>query len=191
MNKVVIGVIAFVVLALFGLGFYAERHITVLGEESGQSTQTVYVATTTLRYEATTTEVEVPGGRTYSTGRTATAYTGYSSQPAYVGPAYRNTIYGLTVPGIYQVTESAGGVYAGVPTSASYNFYTNGVLAFTINVWSKEAWNNIRIQETINVAETKNVNQYFGEGHFLGSNKVWIYSYIPGSYTPPTGIRFY
>lgn len=105
-------------------------------------------------------------------------------------PAYHNATYGLTIPGVYAVTPVAVSPYGGVSPVASYSFNYNGVYAFTINVFSKEEWNNIRIQETLS-ADAGTTNAYLGEGTYLGENKTWIFSVIPAAYTTPSGVYFY
>lgn len=118
--------------------------------------------------------------------QTASVITAYPS-----GPYYHNNLFGLSVPGIYVVQNGALNSYGNVAPTASYDFYYTGVKLFTINVFSKEEWNNIRIQETVQ-SDAGTKNAYLGEGHYLGENKTWIYSFEPSTYAvPPSGILFY
>lgn len=189
-SGVVIGVIAVIVLILIGLGLYAYKNPVEVAQNGESSTRIEYVATTTTTYVSTTTTAYEPDitARTYTAPRSQSYGGTYAS-----GSAYHNG-YGLTVPGSYTVTTGQD-VYAGVYDTASLHFHLpaqagQGAQAFQINVWSKEQWNDIRIQETINAKEGTGPT-YFGEGSYLGENFTWIYSVIPGSYNPLAGIRFY
>lgn len=189
-SGVVMGIIALCLVVLIGLGIYAYSNTVTVADDSStaSSTQVVYVATTTTSYVATTTTTEVlvprtskPVATSYVAPRTNTAssYSAYTSVNGYHSP------YGLTVPGNYYPTIGRD-VYAGVYDTASLHFS-----GFQINVFSKEEWNDIRIQETVNNKEGTGPT-YFGEGSYLGENKTWIFSIIPGAYgTVPYGIRFY
>ncbi|MBX4195471.1 hypothetical protein KW796_00740 [Candidatus Parcubacteria bacterium] len=190
-SGVVIGVVAFVVLVLAVFGVYAYKNpVEVSYGNSQPETEIIYVATTTTSYVSTTTtlynrsQATAPATkpRASSSGQSASAYIGYS------GTAYRNASFGLTVPGSHSVTVGRD-AYAGVSDTASLHFYQGGVHAFQINVWSKEQWNDIRIQETMNAKQGTGPT-YFGEGSYLGENKTWIFSVIPGS-SIPSGVQFF
>ncbi|MEK9200419.1 MAG: hypothetical protein AAB909_00430 [Patescibacteria group bacterium] len=167
------GLLAISILIFFG--FYASNRSMTINSE-GKNINTAYEATTSVSFVSTTTTREV-----------ANTYLVYG---AFTGPAYRNTTYSLTIPGNYEVTPTNPNSYSGVTATASYNFYTNGNLAFIVNVFSDEQWNNIRIQETMNVAEQGGTNSYKGEGRYLGENFSWVFSYIPGAYSMPAGVSF-
>lgn len=190
-TAVVLVVVGIVVLGLIGLGYYAYKHPIVAEKDreapqvpDANATSTISIAATTGSVAEADDDDEPRATAAAAAPRRSTATT----YQAVSGPAYRNPTYGLTIPGTYQVVPSQN-AYAGVPTAASYAFYQNGVYAYTVNVFSKEQWNNIRIQETINTKEGIGPD-YLGEGRYLGENKTWIYSYIPGSYMP-AGVRFY
>ncbi|MHB1330777.1 MAG: hypothetical protein ACYCY6_02310 [Minisyncoccota bacterium] len=182
-KKVTTIIATLVVLSLGVLGYIAsERSSTVQDDEDNQGTKTVYIATTTTEFVSTTTTTI----RNIPTKEVRDVRNVYNEQ---TGPTFRSPTLGLTVPGAYQVIASQN-VYAGVPTTISYKFYTSGVLAFTINAFSKEQWNDIRIQET-RLAAAGDFNRYLGEGRYMGENKLFIYSYIPALSTPPMSTRFY
>jgi len=172
MPKTILGIVGLALVAILGLGFYANKYAPIA--ENGE-TKTIYVSTTTTEYLTNSRVVFTPSRNTSNVIDTV------------LGPAYRNTTFSLTVPGDYQVVPTQNS-YAGVSTSASYNFYTNGSLAFTINVFSEEAWNNIRTQETVGVQTGGQTN--FGEGSYIGENATWIFSYLPGAASVPNGVRF-
>ncbi len=177
-SKVVSAVTVLVVLVLLGVAIVASKRVVSIPTTSTETPQTVYITSTTTNYVSTTTTIEVPG----HTGETASVVN------AFQGPAARIPSFNLTVPGTYQTTASQN-TYGGISTAGSYNFYVNNVLAFTINVFSKEAWSNIRIQET-DAAANGNTNAYLGEGHYLGENKDWIFADITGAYAVPSNVSF-
>lgn len=181
-KKIVVTVATLVVLSLGVLGYFASENIKVKENVNVEETKTVYVSTTTTEFISTTTSVV----RNVPTPEKSNVKNVYNPNQ---GPAFRNETLGLTVPGVYEVIASQN-IYAGVSATVSYNFYTNGVLAFTINTFSKEQWNDIKIQET-RLAAAGNFNRYLGEGRYMGENRLWIYSYIPALSTPPMSTRFF
>lgn len=111
-------------------------------------------------------------GTLYEPGTTQTIVTQVNPFPG--GPVYKNPNYGLTIsmPSTYAgyTVLNAREAFAGVYDLDSLHFYNGGVNTFTINVFTKQQWNDIRIQETNN-----QVNGY-GEGTYLGENKNYIFS---------------
>lgn len=106
------------------------------------------------------------------------------SNPFPGGPVYHNSTYGLTVPlpagwsgySIYQNVEYFGGF----PSLVSLHFNVGGTNPLTVNVFTKEQWNDIRNQENANHL---NVNS-LGEGIYLGENFTYIFStQTPGAST--------
>lgn len=199
-SGIVIGVIALVLVVLIVGGIYAYNNPAVVETASNTeaSSTIVYVASTTTSYISTTTTTQVLVPRTPNTGssayiapkpqakQTALSYSGYSNV-SYAN-SYHNATFGLTIPGNYSAS-SGQDTYGGISDTASLHLYYGGAQAFQVNVWSREAWSRLRNEETWN--NTNGGQTYFGEGTYLGENFNWIYSIIPGSYAPPTGIKFY
>jgi len=131
------------------------------------------MATTTIGTTATTTTVVkvIPPHEV----------TVYKQVATYPGGVTFHSPFGLTLPfpatwagyTLIQTNES----YAGVPALATYNFNVGGDRVLTINAFTKEQWNNIRIQEEQDILEGETRNEYFGEGHYLGENTTYIFSY--------------
>lgn len=91
------------------------------------------------------------------------------------GSVYHSDTYGLTIPlpaawNGYSASISTD-TYAGVSDLASIHLI-GAASSLTINVFTKEQWNDIRIQET-----NGQVNS-FGEGNYLGENKNYIFSSV-------------
>ena len=204
-TAVVLGVAALVILTIVGLGIYAFRNPTygLYGKDNknkpsgsfydNQGTTTISTATSTKAKPTASSTISIAPSRTATStaaAKPATTRRVVSASPyqAVSGPAYRAPTFGLTVPGSYTVSVGQN-VYSGVPATASYNFFSGGVYAFTINIFSKEQWNDIRIQETRNAKEGTGPD-YLGEGRYLGENMTWIFSIIYGSYQP-SDVRFY
>lgn len=188
-TAVVMGVAALVLVTIVGLGIYAYRN-PPLGrdyEAPGKPRPSNNLGSISTSTTGSTISIATSTKPSATEGRAQPKPVAAASQ-AVSGPAYHNPTFGLTVPGSYNVAQRQN-VYGGVPTTASYDFYTGGVYAFTINVFSKEQWNNIRIQETRNMKEGTGPD-YLGEGRYLGENQTWIYSIIYGSYQP-SKVRFY
>ncbi|MDB5266308.1 MAG: hypothetical protein JWN89_123 [Parcubacteria group bacterium] len=124
------------------------------------------------------TTVEVPTGETRQVYQPATTkVVNRAVSPFPGGSTYHNSAYGLTVPlpaGWSNVPSVGADVYAGIPDTASIHFAGPGGQTLTVNVFTKEQWNNIRIQETLGQTNS------FGEGNYLGENFTYIYS-VQGS----------
>lgn len=102
------------------------------------------------------------------------SYTTTLVSPFPGGSVYHNSTYGLTIPlptswAGYTVTTTRE-TFAGVTNLASIKFFVGGQNPLTINVFTKEQWNDIRIQET-----NSQVNG-FGEGNYLGENSRYIFA---------------
>ncbi|MES2214380.1 MAG: hypothetical protein V4465_03285 [Patescibacteria group bacterium] len=123
--------------------------------------------------QVVSTTIEVPTGETtrvYQPGGTTVVRKAISAFPG--GSSYHSA-FGLTVslpPGWSNTPSVGSDVYAGVPDTASIHFAGPAGQNMTINVFTKEQWNNIRIQETLGQVNA------FGEGSYLGENFTYIYS---------------
>jgi hypothetical protein len=187
-TAVVLGVAALVILTIVGMGIYAYKNPTfgLYGKDdenkpkgsfydSKNATSTLTVATSTSN-STSTIAIAPSKNTTTSTAKPATTVRKTQTATVYQS-AYGSYPFGITVPRGYTTTAAATGVYGGIQPTAAYHFYANGAYAFTVNVFSKEQWNDIRIQETRNVKEGTGP-EYLGEGRYLGENKTWIYSQL-------------
>lgn len=189
-TAVVIGVAALVVFTIVGLGIYAYKNPTFglygkndenkpkgsFYDNGSSATSSITLATSTKPTGGTIT---VAPSRAATTTASKPASSAPKRQTATVyQSAYGSYPFGITVPRGYTAAPGATGVYGGVQPTVSYNFFANGVYAFTVNVFSKEQWNDIRIQETRNIKEGTGP-EYLGEGRYIGENKTWIYSRLP------------
>jgi hypothetical protein len=162
-------VIAIVILMLFMIGgafvFRTYNTSTSVTATSTSQSLTDYIVDQTTG-TTTNTYAQTP------TPQTIVRTTLVSPFPG--GSVYRNSTYGLSVPlpaswNGYTTTEGRE-TFAGVTNLASIRFYLGGANPLTINVFTKEQWNDIRIQET-----NLQVNGY-GEGSYLGENGTYIFA---------------
>jgi hypothetical protein len=165
------GIIALVILVVFVIvagTVYAKKSPSLLNIINQNSTTTPVGSASHSNGSVTNTygdEVGASQGATHTTSMIS---------PFVGGVVYHNAQYGLTVPlpaswSDYTVVESKE-AFAGVLSLASLHFYVRGQNPLTINVFTKEQWNDIRIQETNN-----QVNG-FGEGNYLGENTTYIFA---------------
>lgn len=76
----------------------------------------------------------------------------------------------------YRVVQSRE-IYAGIPSTATYTFYIQDEPTLTINVFNKEQWNDIRIQDNLDLIDFGSLSNYYGEGAYRGENITYIFSY--------------
>lgn len=179
------GLIALAILIIFivlgAIVYRSDSKDTILPNSTTTPAYTLNTGTSTTS-TSTVTTVYTP---------TTTRTVAVISSPFPGGVVYHNSTYGLTV-GLpttwnnYRVTIGQDS-FAGVSNTASI-YINGGTSPLTINVFTKEQWNDIRIQET-----NSQINS-FGEGDYLGENKNYIFSSIgsgPDIQSILDRVRFY
>jgi hypothetical protein len=177
-------VIALIILIIFlGIGGFAYYHYGEKYEEENTAENTAISGSSIASSTTVASAVVGAGSVTRTTTELETVYkpahTEVVSRPGSPfpgGSVYHNSAYGLSVPvpanwagySVYQNREFFGGF----PSLASIHFNVAGTNPLTVNVFTKEQWNDIRNQENANHL---NVNS-LGEGIYLGENFTYIFS---------------